>query len=150
PGAGAERPRGTAVELVVSRGPAPIAVPDVRGSDEADAVAALEDAGLRAEVSRDREYSGTVPAGAVLAQSPADGAVQRGTTVTLTLSQGPRLVRVPNVFSLTEARAVAALEDAGFIVQVDYTFGSAVLGLVAGQSPTGEQPEGSTIRITVT
>ncbi|KNC17666.1 hypothetical protein AC792_14020, partial [Arthrobacter sp. RIT-PI-e] len=84
PGAGAERPRGTAVELVVSRGPAPIAVPDVRGSDEADAVAALEDAGLRAEVSRDREYSGTVPAGAVLAQSPADGAVQRGTTVTLT------------------------------------------------------------------
>ena len=53
-----------------------------------------------------------------------------GTTVTLTLSQGPRLVRVPNVFSLTEARAVAALEDAGFTVQVDYTFGSAVLGLV--------------------
>jgi serine/threonine-protein kinase len=60
------------------------------------------------------------------------------------------MVRVPSVFSLPEERAVAVLEEAGFAVQVDYTFGSAVLGLVAGQSPTGEQPEGTTIRITVT
>lgn len=150
PEEGAERRRNAPVDLVVSLGPAPIAVPDVTGLTEQEAIAALEQAGLEATVSDTPEYSRTVPAGAVLAQSPAGTEVQRGTAVALTLSRGPRMVRVPSVFSLTEERAVAALEDAGFTVQVDYTFGAAVLGLVAGQSPTGEQPEGTTIRITVT
>jgi len=110
----------------------------------------LEAAGLVPVVGRTREYSRTVPAGAVAAQSPSGTDVQRGTEVVLTLSRGPRLVQVPSVFSLPEERAVEVLEAAGFEVQVDYTFGSAVLGLVAGQSPAGEQPEGTLIRITVT
>jgi beta-lactam-binding protein with PASTA domain len=150
PGQGAERRRDSAVDLVVSLGPAPIAVPEVSGLPAKEAVAALERAGLEVEVEEAREFSATVPAGSVAGQDPSGVAVQRGTTVTLTLSQGPRMVRVPSVFSLPEERAVAVLEEAGFAVQVDYTFGSAVLGLVAGQSPTGEQPEGTTIRITVT
>ena len=150
PEQGAERRRGSVVDLVVSLGPAPIAVPDVVGLAEEDAVAALEEAGLVPVVGETREYSRTVPAGAVMGQSPSGTDVQRGTGVTLTLSRGPRLVQVPSVFSLSEERAVAVLEEAGFEVQVDYTFGSAVLGLVAGQSPSGEQPEGTVIRITVT
>ncbi|WP_104117489.1 Stk1 family PASTA domain-containing Ser/Thr kinase [Arthrobacter sp. B1805] len=147
---GAERRRHSTVDLVVSLGPAPVAVPDVVGLTEREAVTALSDAGLEAVVSDVPEYSRTVPAGAVLGQNPSGVGVPRGTRVTLTLSQGPRMVKVPNVFSLPEGRAVDALEAAGFAVQVDYTFGSAVLGLVAGQSPSGEQPEGTTIRITVT
>ncbi|MEG9247722.1 PASTA domain-containing protein [Arthrobacter sp. Soc17.1.1.1] len=150
PGQGAERRLGSAVDLVVSLGPAPIAVPEVSGLPAKEAVAALERAGLKAEIEEARVFSATVPAGSVARQDPSGVAVQRGTPVTLTLSQGPRMVRVPSVFSLPEERAVAVLEEAGFTVQVDYTFGSAVLGLVAGQSPTGEQPEGTTIRITVT
>ncbi|WP_247828753.1 Stk1 family PASTA domain-containing Ser/Thr kinase [Arthrobacter antioxidans] len=150
PAQGAELRRGSVVDLVVSLGPAPIAVPDVVGLAEQDAVDALEEAGLVPVVGEAREYSRTVPAGAVAGQSPSGTEVQRGTGVTLTLSRGPRLVQVPSVFSLSEERAVDVLEAAGFEVQVDYTFGSAVLGLVAGQSPSGEQPEGSVIRITVT
>ncbi|MBG6224686.1 serine/threonine-protein kinase [Arthrobacter sp. CAN_A2] len=150
PEQGAERRRGSVVDLVVSLGPAPIAVPDVVGLPEQDAVDALEEAGLVPVVGDAREYSRTVPAGAVVGQSPSGSDVQRGTGVTLTLSRGPRLVEVPSVFSLSEERAVDVLEAAGFEVQVDYTFGSAVLGLVAGQSPAGEQPEGTVIRITVT
>ncbi|OUM42804.1 protein kinase domain-containing protein [Arthrobacter sedimenti] len=149
PEQGAERHRGSAVDLVVSLGPEPVAVPDVTGLTEQDAVAAVEQAGLEAVVNDAAEYSRTVPAGAVLGRTPS-GEVQRGTRITLTLSRGPRMVRVPSVFSLPEGRAIAALEAAGFTVQVDYTFGSAVLGLVAGQGPTGDQPEGTTIRITVT
>ncbi|WP_043446988.1 Stk1 family PASTA domain-containing Ser/Thr kinase [Arthrobacter sp. L77] len=150
PAQGAELRRGSVVDLVVSLGPAPIAVPDVVGLAEQDAVDALEEAGLVPVVGEAREYSRTVPAGAVAGQSPSGTEVQRGTGVTLTLSRGPRLVQVPSVFSLSEERAVDVLEAAGFEVEVDYTFGSAVLGLVAGQSPSGEQPEGSVIRITVT
>lgn len=150
PEQGAERRGSSTVDLVVSLGPAPVAVPDVVALPEQEAIVAVEQADLEAVVSGAREYSRTVPAGAVVSQSPSGVNVQRATPVTLTLSQGPRMVKVPNVFSLTEERAVAALEAAGFTVQVDYTFGSAVLGLVAGHSPTGEQPEGTTIRITVT
>ena len=150
PEPGVERRRSTTVDLVVSLGPAPVAVPDVTGLTEQEAVAALEEAGLEAEVSGTTEFSRTVPAGSVISQAPSGVEAKRGTPVTLTVSQGPRMVKVPNVFSLSEDRAVEALEAAGFVVQVDYTFGSAVLGLVAGQSSSGEQPEGTTIRITVT
>ncbi|WDF34492.1 PASTA domain-containing protein [Arthrobacter agilis] len=150
PEAGVERRRNSTVDLVVSRGPAPVAVPEVVGLGEQDAVAAVEEAGLDASVAELREFSRTVPSGAVVSQSTSGAELERGSVVTLTLSQGPRMVKVPNVFSLSEDRAVEALEAAGFTVQVDYTFGSAVLGLVAGQSPAGEQPEGTTIRITVT
>ncbi len=150
PQQGTDTRRNSTVDLIVSLGPAPVPVPDVAGRPEAEAVELLEAAGLAAAVSGNQEYSRTVPAGSVLRQEPVGVEVQRGTTVALTLSRGPRIVRVPNVFSLSEDRAVDALEAAGFTVQIDYTFGSAVLGLVAGQSPTGEQPEGTTIRITVT
>ncbi len=150
PVGGVELRRDEPVDLRVSLGPAPVAVPDVVGLTEQEAVRALERAGLEALVDGTRSYSPTVPVGAVVKQVPSGAEVERGAVITLTLSRGPRLVEVPGVFSLPEDRAVEALEAAGFTVEVDYTFGSAVLRLVAGQSPTGEQPEGSTIRITVT
>ncbi|WP_207771306.1 PASTA domain-containing protein [Arthrobacter sp. Bz4] len=150
PAAGDQTPRGTAVNLVVSQGPEPIEVPVVTGQPRADAVAAIEAAGLVAAVAPDGENNRDIPAGAVVGQSPSGGQLTRGETVTLTLSLGPRLVEVPNVFSQREEAAVAELEAAGFVVVVDYTFGGSVLGLVAGQDLTGEQPEGSTVTITVT
>jgi beta-lactam-binding protein with PASTA domain len=66
PAAGTLQPPGTVVTITVGRN---VAVPDVRGRDQADAVAALNDAGLRASVTR-------VPAvdpGTVLSQNPAPG-----------------------------------------------------------------------------
>ncbi|BBE22446.1 hypothetical protein MN0502_13290 [Arthrobacter sp. MN05-02] len=95
PEEGAERRRNAPVDLVVSLGPAPIAVPDVTGLTEQEAITALEQAGLEATVNDTPEYSSTVPAGAVLAQSPAGTEVQRRTVIALTLSRGPRMVRVP-------------------------------------------------------
>ncbi|WP_026552908.1 PASTA domain-containing protein [Arthrobacter sp. H20] len=150
PAAGEPSPRGTTVKLLVSQGPEPLDVPAVTGQSRADAVAAIEAAGLVAAVAPDGENSRDIPAGAVVGQSPSGGQLTRGETVTLTLSLGPRLVEVPNVFSQRESAAVAELEAAGFTVVVDYTFGGSVLGLVAGQDLTGEQPEGSTVTITVT
>lgn len=150
PAAGDQSPRGTAVNLVVSQGPEPIDVPMVSGLSRTEAVEALEAAGLVAAVAPDGENSRDIPEGAVVGQSPSGGQLTRGEAVTLTLSLGPRLVEVPNVFSQREEAAVAELEAAGFVVVVDYTFGSSVLGLVAGQDLTGEQPEGSTVTITVT
>ncbi|MBG6181522.1 protein kinase domain-containing protein [Arthrobacter sp. CAN_A1] len=150
PTAGEQARRGTAVSLVISQGPEPLDVPVVTGQPRDEAVAAIEEAGLVAAVAPEGENNPDIPEGAVVAQSPTGGQLTRGETVTLTLSLGPRLVEVPNVFSQREEAAVAELEAAGFTVVVDYTFGGSVLGLVAGQDLTGEQPEGSTVTITVT
>ncbi|MBG6218020.1 serine/threonine-protein kinase [Arthrobacter sp. CAN_A6] len=150
PAAGAEVRAGAAIDLVVSRGPEPIRIPEVTGLPREAAVQAIEDAGLTPEVLGDAVNSVSVPEGAVALQSPATGQAARGTVVELTLSAGPRILRVPNVFSNSEEAAVAALEAAGFQVEVDYTFGRPVLGLVADQDLTGNQPEGSVVTITVT
>lgn len=150
PAAGETVPTGTPIGLVVSQGPEPVAVPLVVGLPEKEALSALKDAGLVGAVASEPVNDVEVPAGSVLSQSPADGQLRPGETVTLTISAGPRIIDVPDVFSQPEAEAVAALEGAGFTVEVEYAFGRPVLGLVAGQDLTGEQPEGSTVTITVT
>lgn len=150
PAPGVQARSGTRVELAVSRGPEPITVPEVIGAPREKAVQAIEAAGLTAKILPEGIHSPNIPEGAVAGQSPTSGTLNRGGTVTVTLSVGPRIVEVPNVFSKPEADAVKALEAAGFAVVVDYTFGSSVLGLVAGQDLTGKHPEGSTVTLTVT
>jgi serine/threonine-protein kinase len=74
--AGTAVPRDSAVALVVSRGPAPVPVPDVAGQTGTAASAALEAAGFRVS-----GIEGS-PSGRVLATDPPAGeAHQRGTAV---------------------------------------------------------------------
>src|SRR5690606_26330349 len=83
PEAGAEVPPGTVVDYVVSLGPeptptpeptpAPIAVPDLRGETEADAVNALLDLGLEPG-ERSEAFDAEVPSGSVVSTDPAAGA----------------------------------------------------------------------------
>ncbi len=150
PAPGEQVPTGTAIGLVVSQGPEPVTVPTVVGLPEDEAARVLGDAGLTVAMAPEPVNDVGVPAGSVLSQIPADGQLRPGATVTLTLSAGPRILPVPDVFSDREADAIATLEEAGFVVEVNYAFGRAVLGLVAGQDLTGEHPEGSTVTITVT
>lgn len=144
----------TPLALTVSKGPEPITVPELAGLSEADAEQALADLGLTAEYG-DAVYSETVPAGAVVSQSPtvADGAtLHRGDTVTLVLSLGPPLVDVPYVIGKSQDEAVTLLENAGFDVDVKYLLGG-FLGIVRYQDPgdvdAPQAPKGSTITITV-
>ncbi|GAA4899363.1 serine/threonine-protein kinase [Stackebrandtia albiflava] len=108
---------GTVVGLTVSRGPVPARVPDVTGTDEADALRAVRGEGLRPEV--ERRYSPTVPAGRVLGQSPPPGTgVALDTGVRLTVSRGPAPVPVPDVVGESVASALETLTEAGFEVVV--------------------------------
>lgn len=141
---------GTPVGLTVSKGPQPIPVPDVRGKDQDTAVQTIEGTGLKAVVDPEPVFDRKVPKGAVAGQDPATGTLTKGGQVTLTISKGPKLVPVPDVFRRPEAEAVQALKDAGFEVKVNYAFGAPVLGLVAGQNKTGQQPEGTLVTLTVT
>jgi eukaryotic-like serine/threonine-protein kinase len=150
PSAGEEVRRETSVDLIVSRGPAPIEVPGVTGQRLENARATLRDAGLR--VTTSQQYSEAAAAGVVLNQSPAAGAsVQRGTTVELTVSLGPPLVDVPDVRGRNEKQAVRTLEELGFQVRVTYPLGRTPVKRVAIQSPSGgsRAPKGSTITLQV-
>ncbi|GGH97489.1 Stk1 family PASTA domain-containing Ser/Thr kinase [Arthrobacter liuii] len=149
PAAGTPARHGTPVAIVVSKGPQPIPVPSVVGKAENDAVAAVEKAGLTAEVAPDEVFDRNVPEGAVVTQSPANGTLTRGGTVTLTISKGPRMVDVPSYIGKQASEARKALEALGFQVRVNNILGG-FFGTVRDQSPVNrEVPEGSIITITV-
>lgn len=149
PAAGTNVRRGTPVTLVVSNGPRPIPVPSVVGRDRNDAVKAIEDAGLSAEVAAEEVFDRKVPKGAVASQSPANGTLARGGTVTLTISKGPRMVEVPSYIGKQASDAREALEALGFEVRVNNILGG-FFGTVRDQDPVGtEVPEGSVITLTV-
>lgn len=88
PSAGTRLGTGATVDLIVSRGPAAIRVPNLVGMPEATARAELEDLGLR--VGRVRTVSGRQP-GAIVAQTPRPGVqATRGSRIDLTVNEARR------------------------------------------------------------
>jgi beta-lactam-binding protein with PASTA domain len=120
PGAGTEVAIGSQVAVNVSTGPPPpttVAVPDVVGDAEADAVTAIEEVGLTTEVVE--EQSETVEVGLVIETNPRAGTeVAVETLVTVTVSGGPGETTVPDFSGMTSSEAQAAAEDAGLVIEV--------------------------------
>ncbi|MEY8409815.1 PASTA domain-containing protein [Lachnospiraceae bacterium 62-26] len=89
--AGKQVEEGTAVGLVVSRGPKPpekVSVPPVTNSSLENAKKMLNSAGLRVG-NISYQYDDSVPAGSVISCSPGEGnSVEEGTTVNLVVSRG--------------------------------------------------------------
>ncbi|MBE7323253.1 Stk1 family PASTA domain-containing Ser/Thr kinase [Nocardioides sp. Y6] len=85
--------------------------PSVLGLGQAEAVAALEEAGLEAEVGP-AAHSEDVPVDDVVATDPAPGdRVLPGDVVVLSLSLGPERYDVPRLAGLSVDEARAALEE---------------------------------------
>jgi beta-lactam-binding protein with PASTA domain/serine/threonine protein kinase len=149
PAAGTAARHGTPVALSVSKGPQPIPVPSVVGLTEDAAVDAIEAAGLKADVANDEVNDPKVPKGSVAVQSPATGALTKGGTVTLTISDGPKLVEVPSFIGKQAKEAEAALRALGFEVRVNNILGG-FFGTVRDQDPVKKKvPEGSVVTLTV-
>ena len=122
-----------------------VLVPGVVGLNVGQAKANLKDSRLEAEVERTRDKA---PAGEVIDQSPQGGSrVERGSSVTLTVSRGPALVTVPEVVGLALDEAKAELEDAGLTLGSTTSQSSDEFddGVVSGQSvASGERVEPDT------
>ena len=87
--------------------------PDLAGLTEAQAIAAVEDAGLVVDPLRD-VFSDLVPSGEVASQQPLGGtAIAAGGSVEVSISLGPVPVTVPDIIGLTEADAMAEVDAAG-------------------------------------
>jgi eukaryotic-like serine/threonine-protein kinase len=142
---------GTTVRVNVSAGPKPVAVPSVIGQPFESADSQLRGVGfdvVRADVDSDR------PRGEVIGQSPGAGqTASKGSTVTLQVSRGPQTTPVPDVTNQDVDTATAALEDAGFTVDVvrQDTDDPLLDNVVISQEPVGgeEIEQGSKVTLTV-
>jgi beta-lactam-binding protein with PASTA domain len=149
---------GAPVTVVVSRGPAPVTVPDVRGMRQAEAVAALTRAGLNVQVRR--QFDGQIAGGRAIGTDPRAGTgLARGTNVTLLVSTASV---VPDVVGLPVDQARQVLADAGLNSTVSQQLGGfgGFLGNLGGlvgfgtrvvaQSPPPGQAvrEGTTVALT--
>lgn len=142
---------GAPVTVVISKGPAPTTVPDVRGMRQADAIAALGRAGLTMQVRR--QLDDQIAGGHAIGTDPRAGTgTDRGTRVVLLISTAPV---VPDVAGLPVDRARQILADAGLNSTVSGSLGGLpFLGgfsnQVISQSPRAGQPvrPGSTVALT--
>jgi serine/threonine-protein kinase len=131
-----------------------VTVPNVVGKKEADATSAMTSAGLKPKVYK--QYSSTVAAGLVIEQVPTAGTTTAsGAEVAISVSLGKEtgsgLIAVPNVITMTEADATAAIKAAGFVAEVIEQVSAEPPGTVTDQLPVygSEAPKGSTVVIAV-
>ena len=130
---------GSAVNLVVSTGPANVNVPNVVGLTQAAATTAITGAGLVLGTVTTANSNG-VPVGSVISQNPVSGtSVAPGSAVNLVISVGPLVVVLPNVVGLTQNAATGTLTAAGFSIGTVSTANSntVVAGNVISQNPAG-------------
>lgn len=138
----------TIVKITVSKGRQPVSMPDLVGKPSQEAQNELTQVGLQPQVTED--FSDNVPKGKVISQSVAPNTtVHRLDQVNLVISKGPEVVAVPNVFGKSEGDARAALESAGFTVNVKRTFGDSKRVLNSNPSAGTQARVGSTVTITL-
>jgi serine/threonine-protein kinase len=113
-------PYGAVVVIALSKGRAPVTVPQLPASyGYAQAQAALQAVGLGA--TETTQYSTSVPAGQIIGSTPAPGAAAPyQSTVTVVISAGPPTTKVPNVAGDTPDQANAALQAAGLALEAVY------------------------------
>jgi len=97
------------VTLVVSKGAAPRAVPNINGLPKDAAIKALQNVGLNPKVQG--AFSEDVDAGTVLDWSPKDGLQPKGSDVAVTVSDGPRPRTVPDLSGQTYDGASKQLQS---------------------------------------
>jgi beta-lactam-binding protein with PASTA domain/predicted Ser/Thr protein kinase len=151
PDPGQEIERGSLVTITVSKGPAPVEVPNVVGQPESEARATLRALGFTVEEVE--EFSLTVARGRVIATDPPAGAsVPRGTEVTIVVSLGPKTVEMPNVVGMSGTDAETKLRGLGLEVEVVPVPSTTPPDTVVFQEPAAGTTveQGQTVRIFVT
>ncbi len=148
PPAGSQLQREQVVTMLVSKGRAPVAVPDVTGQTPEQATANLRELGF--EVTRGSDgRSADVDKGEVFTVDPAPGRnAPFGSTVKIRVSAGVPLVEVPDVVGMSEAEAIAALQAVGLQVEATRFFGDRVFRQSVSPGETVEQGTQVTILLT--
>ncbi len=149
PEAGENADKGSEVELTVSSGRDQVTIPQLTGFSFSEAKSLLESDKYGLKVKKNSQES-SAPENEVINSNPPGGTeVDKGSTVTLLVSQGQ--ATVPQVVGMDIDDAEDAIKDAGLKSSVDEEPAPQPEGIVTAQSvPQGQQrPRGSTIELTV-
>ena len=114
---GAQIDKGSKVTLTASAGTQGVEVPNVVGLTFDEANTQLVSKGFL--VNKTEDYSDTIEAGRVIAQTPADGnKAPKGSVITVTVSLGKEdtKIRVPNLIGLSEQDGTVEAIEAGLTV----------------------------------
>jgi serine/threonine-protein kinase len=138
--------RNSTIELVISNGLPLVGLPDVRGYSFKDAQRTLQDDGF------------TVKQKLVFASDPKDSVIDqlpkprseapKGASVTLTVSQGPAPIAVPNFVNMTLDDAAALAKNRGISLDASQRVASAEYpaNTIASQDvPAGQKIDSTTI-----
>ncbi|HJT18671.1 MAG TPA: PASTA domain-containing protein, partial [Thermoanaerobaculia bacterium] len=124
-----------------------VSTPNLIGKSSDDAKAICSDLGVNLKVDDKVRSSDRVPAGDVAWQNPAPGTtnlIKRGATITVQLSTGPLVLRVPDFAGARQGTAVLRLEQQslkpGYMSEVDYS----QQGVLAADPPKDTVVNGQT------
>src|SRR4051812_48432019 len=112
PPAGSVQKRGADVTLIVSGGQRTATVPEVAGSTQQQAQIAIENAGFT--FGTISQQTSNLARGAVISSTPPAGTtLELPATVSISLSQGPSTVQIPDLTGRTLPDAQSTLEQLG-------------------------------------
>jgi serine/threonine-protein kinase len=135
-------PQNQRVRLVVSEGPG---LPSFIGMQVSDAQAAATTGGYT--INAVANAKGSEAANTITSQSPTPNTpITAGEVVTVHYSPGPPTIPVPDVQGMPVAEAIHTLQAAGFRIAINH---SGPGGTVGSYSPTGNQPKGTVITLTI-
>ncbi len=99
--------------------PAEVVVPEVRELPQNDAVAVLQEHGLRPNPTVTYVYDDTIPVGHVVRTDPFQGrTVRKKRTIELYVSKGPEYILAPDLYLKTENEARILLQEMDLIPDV--------------------------------
>ncbi len=151
PPPGSKLKEGATFAMVVSRGPTPVAIPDLTGMSDGQAGEALKTAGLVAVAPVTEAFDENVPAHFVISWDPKGTELPKGSSVNLVVSKGPAPRQVPQI-SGSFADAKAALANVQLKAKQVEVFSDTVpAGQVVSTQPAAgaSAPRGATVTVNV-
>ena len=149
PAPGEKLKEGQTVTVTVSEGQTLVAIPALRGLTEADAAGLISRAGLAPALVY--SYHEDVAKGTVIDWQPNSQEIEKGSTVQIAISSGPKPRPVPTgLAGLTYDAAAAKIKAAGLApTKVTAYSDSVKAGLVVWVSPKDQAERGATVQIAI-
>ncbi len=152
PASGAQAAEGSTVELIVSRGRPPAAVPQFVGLTLDAARALATKSGLTLNVDQ-QTPDDMIPKDTIVSQTATAGSsVDSGATVGVTVSTGPALVAVPDTSGRSPTDAASLVQQMGLVPRLQYIVDATnASGNVIAQDPAAQTtvPRRTTVTLSI-
>ena len=132
--------------------PALVEIPDLTGSEQAQALEDLQNLGFKVGIENSADAS--VPAGSVIrTQPPSNTVINPDSLVTIIVSVGPEAFPIPYVLDIETERAIYVIEESGFNLGqlLEVNDDSIPRGFVISQNPVAgtKMSPGTTVDLVV-